>query len=162
VAAPLYHMNALCTAKLVLAGHASMVLMPQFRAPAYIEAVARYRCTWISGVPTMLALIARESALLSQVDLSFVERIAVGSAPLARVKVLFPQAALSNGYGTTEPGPVTFGREHPRRLPCPEIALGFPVAGIRLRLVQGDDLEADEGELQLWTPALMRGYHGLP
>ena len=59
VAAPFYHMNALGTAKTVLAAHASMVLLPQFRAPAYIEAIARYRGTWISGVPTMLALRAR-------------------------------------------------------------------------------------------------------
>jgi acyl-CoA synthetase (AMP-forming)/AMP-acid ligase II len=167
VAAPLYHMNALCTAKLVLAANASMVLMPQFRAPAYIEAVARYRCTWLSGVPTMLALIAREPALLSQSDLSCVERIAVGSAPLAQslidsIKHLFPQALVSNGYGTTETGPVTFGREHPRGVPCPDIALGYPVTGIRLRLARGDDMDADEGELLLWTPALMQGYHRLP
>jgi len=167
VAAPLYHMNALCTAKLVLAAHASMVMLPQFRAAAFIEAIARYRCTWLSGVPTMLALMARESELLSRSDLSCVERVAVGSAPLAQslintVKGLFPGALLSNGYGTTETGPIGFGREHPRGIPCPEISLGYPISGIRLRLVQGDKRDADEGELELWTPALMRGYHRLP
>src|SRR5262249_1952508 len=106
VAAPFYHMNALCTAKLVLAAHASMVLLPQFRAPAFIGAIARYRATWLSGVPTMLALLARETDLLARSDLTSVERVAVGSAPLAQalidtVKEIFPGALVSNGYGTT-------------------------------------------------------------
>ena len=39
VAAPLYHMNALALAKLACAGHATIVLLPQFIAPAYIEAI---------------------------------------------------------------------------------------------------------------------------
>jgi acyl-CoA synthetase (AMP-forming)/AMP-acid ligase II len=167
VAAPLYHMNALGTAKTVLAAHASMVLLPQFRAPAYIEAIARHRGTWISGVPTMLALVARETELLAESDLSSVERIGVGSAPLAQslidtVKRIFPGALLTNGYGTTEAGPICFGPRHPRGIPRPDIALGYPIEGIRLRLVRDGDRDADEGELELWTPALMRGYHHLP
>jgi long-chain acyl-CoA synthetase len=144
-----------------------MALLPQFRAPAYVEAIARHRCTWISGVPTMLALVARETELLARSDLSCVERVAVGSAPLAQTLVdtakrIFPRAVVSNGYGTTETGPIAFGREHPRGIPCPDIALGYPVDGIRLRLVSGEDRDADEGELELWTPALMGGYHRLP
>jgi len=167
VAAPFYHMNALCTAKLVLAAHASMVLLPQFRAPAFIDAIARYRATWLSGVPTMLALLARETDLLARSDLTSVERVAVGSAPLAQalidtVKEIFPGALVSNGYGTTETGPVAFGAEHPAGVARPDIALGYPIAQIKLRLVKDGQREADEGELELWTPALMRGYHHLP
>ncbi len=45
IAAPLYHMNALALAQLACAAHASIVLLPQFSAPAYIEAIGRYRCT---------------------------------------------------------------------------------------------------------------------
>src|SRR5262245_24735478 len=36
VAAPLYHMNALALAQLIVAAHATMVLLPQFTARAYI------------------------------------------------------------------------------------------------------------------------------
>jgi long-chain acyl-CoA synthetase len=167
VAAPFYHMNALGTAKTVLASHASMVLLPQFRAAAYIEAIARYRGTWLSGVPTMLALVARETDLLARSDLSSVERVGVGSAPLTQalidtVKRIFPGALVSNGYGTTETGPIAFGPGHPRGLPRPDISLGYPVEDIRARLVRDGDRGADEGELELWTPALMQGYHHLP
>src|SRR5262245_9112975 len=82
VAAPLYHMNGLATAKTVLAAHASMVLLPQFRAPDYIEAIARYRGTWLSGGPTMLALVARETQALARSDLRSHERGGIAPAPL--------------------------------------------------------------------------------
>ena len=167
VAAPLYHMNGLATTKTVLAAHASMVLLPQFRAPAYIEAIARYRATWLSGVPTMLALIARETGELARCDVSSVERIGIGSAPLAQplidaVKRIFPGAAITNGYGTTESGAVCFAPRHPRGIPRPDIALGYPIDDVRIRLVKDGNRDADEGELELWTPALMQGYHRLP
>jgi len=166
VAAPLYHMNALGVSKLTLAAHASAVLLPQFRAAAFVEAIGRYRCTWLTAVPTMMALVAREAELLARTDLSSVERVAMGSAPLSqtlvdRVRAVFPRALLSNGYGTTETGPVAFG-PHPGGLPRPDLSLGYPVAGLGLRLVDGDDRHAEQGVLELRTPALMPGYHNLP
>src|SRR5258706_14150674 len=45
IAAPLYHMNALALSQLACAAHATIVLLPQFTAAAYIDAVQRYRCT---------------------------------------------------------------------------------------------------------------------
>ena len=56
VAAPLFHMNALGIAKLALAAGASMVLLPQFNARRYVEAIGRFKVTWVTSVPTMLAL----------------------------------------------------------------------------------------------------------
>jgi acyl-CoA synthetase (AMP-forming)/AMP-acid ligase II len=166
VAAPMYHMNALATLKFAIAAHASVVLLPQFRAPAYIEAIGQYRCTWLTSVPTMIALVAQETATLARTDLSSVRHVAMGSAPLTqalidKVKSIFSGAQVTNGYGTTEAGPVGFG-PHPAGLPKPDIALGYPLPGIGIRLVDGDNLDADEGVLQMRTPALMPGYHNLP
>ncbi|MDH3600917.1 MAG: acyl--CoA ligase [Candidatus Tectomicrobia bacterium] len=166
VAAPLFHMNALAASKFTLAVHASMVLLPQFRAPAFIRAIGQHRCTWLTAVPTMMALMAQEQEALKQTDLSSVTRVAMGSAPLTQalmdqVQAIFPGAQLSNGYGTTETGPVGFG-PHPEGIPTPALALGYPIPGIRLRLVQDEQFDADEGVLQMWTPALMPGYHQLP
>jgi acyl-CoA synthetase (AMP-forming)/AMP-acid ligase II len=166
VAAPIYHMNALATLKFAMAVHASVVLLPQFRAHAYIEAIGQYSCTWLTSVPTMLALVAQETAALASTDLSSVQQVAMGSAPLTqalvdKVQHLFPGALITNRYGTTEAGPVVFG-PHPHGLPTPTISLGYPVSGIGLRLVHGTDLDANEGVLQLRTPALMPGYHNLP
>jgi acyl-CoA synthetase (AMP-forming)/AMP-acid ligase II len=166
VAAPLYHMNGLGISKFAMAAHASEVLLPQFSATAYIDAIGRYRCTWLTSVPTMLALVAREDAALRHADLSRVEMVGMGSAPVTqalidRLRRIFPAARFNNGYGTTESGPVAFG-PHPDRLARPDLALGYPLADVDVRLLSGAELEADEGVLHIKSPGLMAGYHNLP
>ena len=65
IAAPLYHMNALALSKLACAAHATIVLLPQFTARAYIEAIERYRATWLTAVPPMMAMMLRETDLMA-------------------------------------------------------------------------------------------------
>jgi long-chain acyl-CoA synthetase len=166
VAAPLYHMNALALAKLACAAHATIVLLPQFAARPYIEAIGRHRITWLTAVPPMIAMMLREGELLAATDLSSVEFLRMGSAPvsaslMAAVRRALPRAAVSNAYGTTEAGPVVFG-PHPKGLPQPELSVGYPHPGVELRLVTGEDRDADEGELEMKCPALMLGYHNRP
>jgi len=69
-------------------------------------------------VPPMIAMILREKELLAGSDLSSVEFIRMGSAPvsaslMAAIRQALPQASVTNAYGTTEAGPVVFG--HIRR-----------------------------------------------
>jgi acyl-CoA synthetase (AMP-forming)/AMP-acid ligase II len=166
VAAPYYHMNALCVSAFAVAAGASLVLLPRFEARAYLEAIPRFRCTWLTSVPTMLALLARETELLARADLSSVERVATGSAPLTqalvdKVKAIFPGALFTNGYGTTEAGPAIFG-PHPGGVRRPDLALGYPIEEVSVRLVDGDDTDAASGVLHVKTPALTPGYLNLP
>jgi long-chain acyl-CoA synthetase len=166
VAAPLYHMNALALSKLACAAHASIVLLPQFSARAYIEAIERYRCTWLTAVPPMIAMMLRETELLARTDLSSVEFVRMGSAPvsaslMAAIKRLLPQASVTNAYGTTEAGPVVFG-PHPQGLPQPELSVGYPHPQVALRLVDETGRVADQGALEMKCPALMLGYHNRP
>jgi acyl-CoA synthetase (AMP-forming)/AMP-acid ligase II len=166
VAAPLYHMNALALAKVACAAHATIVLQPQFAAPAYIAAIAQHRCTWLTAVPPMIAMMLREQELLARSDLSSVAFIRMGSAPvsaslMAAVRHALPQASVTNAYGTTEAGPVVFG-PHPRGLPQPELSVGYPHPQVQLRLVDGDNRDADEGMLEMKCPAVMLGYHNRP
>jgi acyl-CoA synthetase (AMP-forming)/AMP-acid ligase II len=166
IAAPLYHMNALALAKLACAAHATIVLLPQFSARAYIKAIGRYRCTWLTAVPPMIAMMLRESDLMARTDLSSVEFIRMGSAPVSHslmeaIRHALPQAAVTNAYGTTEAGPVVFG-PHPRGLPQPEMSVGTPHPQVALRLVDGDNRDAIEGVLEMKCPALMNGYHNRP
>src|SRR5262245_42672442 len=56
IAAPLYHMNALALSKLACAAHATVVLLPQFTARAYIEAIRRYRCYWLSALTPLISM----------------------------------------------------------------------------------------------------------
>ncbi len=166
IAAPLYHMNALALAMLACAAHATIVLLPQFSARAYIEAIGRYRCTWLTAVPPMIAMMLREPELLARTDLSSVEFLRMGSAPvgaslMAAIHRALPRVSVTNAYGTTEAGPVVFG-PHPRGLPQPETSVGYPHPKVALRLVDGDDRDAGQGVLEMRCPALMNGYHNRP
>jgi long-chain acyl-CoA synthetase len=166
IAAPLYHMNALALSKLACAAHATIVLLPRFQAHAYIEAIGRYRPTWLTAVPPMIAMMLRETDALARTDLSSVEFIRMGSAPvstslMAAIHRTLPKAKVTNAYGTTEAGPVVFG-PHPAGLPQPENSVGYPHAAVELRLVDGDNRNAEEGMLEMKCPAVMLGYHNRP
>jgi long-chain acyl-CoA synthetase len=163
VAAPLYHMNALAVCQAALGQHDTIVLLPSFTARSYIEAIGEYKVTALTSVPTMIAMMLRETDLLARTDLSSVTAIRMGSAPvsptlLGATRCAFPNAAITNGYGTTEAGPIVFA-PHPKGLPTPELALGVAHPRVQLRLV-GEG--PNEGVLEMKCPALMTGYHNLP
>ena len=166
IAAPLYHMNALALAQLAVAAHSTIVLLPSFTARAYIAAIEKYRCTWLTAVPPMIAMMLREGDLLAKTDLSSVQFVRMGSAPVSHslmvaLKQALPKAAVTNAYGTTEAGPVVFG-PHPKGLPTPELSVGYPHPKVQLRLVDGDDKDAVQGMLEMKCPAVMIGYHNRP
>lgn len=164
IAAPLYHMNALALILLTLACHAPAVLLPQFQAAAYIDAIGRYQCTWLTAVPPMIAMMLREHELLARTDLSSVRAVRMGSAPVspalkAQIHQLLPNAHVINAYGTTEGGPVAFG-PHPDGLPTPAQSVGYPHPAVAVRLIDEQGQASDEGVLELRSPGLMLGYHG--
>jgi acyl-CoA synthetase (AMP-forming)/AMP-acid ligase II len=114
----------------------------------------------ITSVPTMLALVMRETEELAKANLSSVTTAVTGSAPstaefFEQMHRLFPKAETANSWGTTESGPIAFG-PHPEGIPKPMGALGHPRKGIEVRLVGGD---ASQGVLLIRTPALMSGYY---
>jgi long-chain acyl-CoA synthetase len=166
IAAPLYHMNALALSQLACAAHATNVLLPQFTARGYIEAIERYHTTWLTAVPPMIAMMLREKDLLTRTDLSSVAFIRMGSAPVSAglmeaIHQTLPRAAVTNAYGTTEAGPVVFG-PHPQGLPQPEMSVGYPHPKVSLRLVDGGNRNAQQGVLEMKCPAMMNGYHNRP
>jgi long-chain acyl-CoA synthetase len=166
IAAPLYHMNALALSKLACAAHAAVVLLPQFTAAAYLDAIERYRCTWLTAVPPMIAMMLREGELLARTDLSSVEFVRMGSAPVSAALMqalthALPRAKVTNAYGTTEAGPVVFG-PHPKNLPQPEMSVGYPHPKVQVRLIDGDNRNAEQGVMEMRCPAVMLGYHNRP
>ena len=87
----------------------------------------------------------------------------IGLAPLtealvARVQEMFPQAAITNGYGTTEAGPSIF-EDHPQGLPRPLLSLGYPLPDVEVRLEGGT---GDAGVLHVRSPAMFTEYLNLP
>ncbi|SEP01930.1 Acyl-CoA synthetase (AMP-forming)/AMP-acid ligase II [Rhodospirillales bacterium URHD0017] len=166
VAAPLYHMNGLAMCQTTLDQGDTIVLLPQFTTKGYIETAARHRVQFLTSVPTMIAMMLREKELLATNDLSAVEAVRMGSAPITQslidqVRAVFPKAAIGNGYGTTEAGPVVFG-PHPDDIPQPELSTGYPHPDVELRLVRDGKEVQDEGALEMKCGALMTHYHKLP
>jgi len=164
VAAPLYHKNALNAIKQGLTAGATLPLLPQFSVERYIEAVGRYRCTIISGVPTMMSMVLARKNLLRGIDASCVRTVMMGSAPsspqlLRELKTRFPNAEALVVYGVTEGGPVPLG-PHPDAKPRPAGSIGAPYAGTEAKLV--GDASPDEGELAVKNPGILLAYHNLP
>ena len=164
VAAPLYHKNALNAIKQGLTAGATLPLLPQFNVERYIEAIGRYRCTVISGVPTMMSMVLARQDVLARTDVSSVRTIMMGSAPTSQqlfreLRKHFPNAEPLVVYGVTEGGPVPLG-PHPEGKPRPAGSIGAPYAGTEAKLVGG--ASPDEGELVVKNPGILLGYHNLP
>jgi long-chain acyl-CoA synthetase len=159
IAAPLFHMNGLFSAKLVMLNGGTIVLMTAFTAKGYIRAIDRHRVAMITSVPTMLALVMRETEELAKADLGSVTTAVTGSAPstpefFEQMHRLFPNAQTANSWGTTESGPIGFG-PHPDGIATPPGALGYPRKTVDMKFVDGNE---NQGVLHIKTPALMTGY----
>ena len=164
VAAPLYHKNALNAIKQGLTAGALLPLLPQFDAERYIDTIGRYRCTVISGVPTMMSMVLAQKERLAATDVSSVRTVMMGSAPASRqlldeIKHCFPNAEPLIVYGVTEGGPVPLG-PHPAGKPRPLGSIGVAYAGTETRLVGG--ASPDAGELIVKNPGVLLAYHNLP
>ncbi len=165
VAAPMYHMNALCVSLFTLAAGAATIMLPEFEAKQYLQAIERFQCTWITSVPTMIAMCFAQPAAIAATDLSSVKIVRMGSAPVspklwAQVKATFPGASVMNGYGTTEAGPIVFGPKAGHVVP--DLSVGYANPEVDVKLIDANGHEADQGVLWHRTPATMTGYLNLP
>src|SRR5260370_3285277 len=101
IAAPLFHMNGLFSAKLAMLNGGTIVLITGFTATGYIRAIDRLRVDMVTSVPTMLALGMRETDPLASAALSCVATAITGSAPATaaffeQMQLLFHDAAPAN------------------------------------------------------------------
>jgi acyl-CoA synthetase (AMP-forming)/AMP-acid ligase II len=156
VAAPCYHMNGLSNMETALAGYATLILMPKFDARECLTAIATHRVNSISSVPTMIALMLKETDLVSTLDLTCIRHILMGSAPVSKslydsIKQTFPNVIVTIAYGLTEVGPGLFGRH--ATIPTPEMSVGYPIQGIDYRLV--------DSVLQIKSPSMMMRYNNI-
>ena len=90
-------MNALALSTLACAAHATIVLLPQFSARAYIEAIGRYRATWLTAVPPMIAMMLRERDLLARAE-NLADRQVAGSVIVNEGNGRFFEPAPGRGW----------------------------------------------------------------
>ncbi len=167
VALPLFHKNALRgTVKPMLYAGGSFVLMPAYEPVAYLEALAKYRCTYSRGVAAVFTLVLQHRDLIAELDLSALREMTIGSAVvtpelLDAVERALPGVKTSESYGLTEGGspfrPPLDGRKVPRG------SVGVQAPGIEVKLVDAAGREQpDFGELLIRSPYVCLGYHNAP
>ena len=167
VVLPMFHVNAICVSWLapMLVG-GSTVIMPRFTPTGLIDAIARFRPTYFSVVPAILAKLVELPADTS-VDFSSVRFVICGAAPVSAELLQLSADRFGlhiiEGYGLTEStcasacipltGPHKIG------------TVGPALAGQRIKLTDPDGNPVptgERGEVRISGPTIMRGYLGRP
>jgi O-succinylbenzoic acid--CoA ligase len=169
LAVPASHVTGLVAIILAMAGCAGCtVMLPEFKAPAFIEVAQRERITHTILVPAMYTLLLMQPAFDSA-DLSAWRIGGYGGAPMPEATIAalaqrLPGLALINAYGATETtSPVTLlPAELAARRPD-SVGLALPCAELRVMDPEGREVAPGEsGELWIRGPMVVPGYWGNP
>jgi long-chain acyl-CoA synthetase len=167
VALPLFHKNALRgTVKPMLHAGGSFVLMPGLDPKAYVDALAKYRCTFSRGVAAVFTMVLEQRAYLDTLDLTALRAMSIGSAVVApelldAVERALPHVKMSESYGLTEGGSPF--RAPPDGRPVPRGSVGVQAPDTEVKLVDPQGREqASDGELLIRSPYVCLGYYNQP
>ena len=138
---PFYHIAGINWLEKNLLQSSDIFLLPTFDAERFLKTVAAHNITHLSMVAPVMMMLLQEKDLLASFDLSSVTNIALTSSAmnikaLRDIKNYFPNATVINPYGLTEMPMGVFGA-HPDNLPRPEFSVGYPLAGIDTKLIDG-------------------------
>jgi long-chain acyl-CoA synthetase len=167
IALPLFHKNAMRgQVKPMLFAGGSFVLMPGYEPRGYLEALAKYRCTFSRGVAAVFTMFLQHRDLLKTLDLSALRSLSIGSAVvsaelLEEVERVLPQVKVSESYGLTEGGSPFRAPIDGRPVPRGSVGVLTPEMRIRLTGENGEERQ-DQGELWINCPYVCLGYHNQP
>jgi long-chain acyl-CoA synthetase len=166
---PMFHVFGLSSVLNVVVRFAgTLVLLPRFEPDAVLDAIARYRCTIFSGVPTMYYALLQ--ADLAGRDLSSL-RVGVSGGAAIPGEVIrafeekFPGMVILEGYGLSETASTTtfnISAEQRRVL-----SIGKPIWGVEVRVVDEQDKPLPSGpenigEIVIRGHNVMKGYYRNP
>ena len=167
IALPLFHKNAMRgQVKPMLFAGGSFVLMPGYEPRSYLEALAKYRCTFSRGVAAVFTMFLQHRDLLKTLDLGALRSLSIGSAVvsaelLEEVERVLPQVKVSESYGLTEGGSPFRAPIDGRKVPRGSVGTLTPEVEIRLTDENGTECDS-EGELWIRCPYVCLGYHNQP
>ncbi|MBN1383081.1 MAG: long-chain-fatty-acid--CoA ligase [Deltaproteobacteria bacterium] len=178
-AIPLFHANCWRKAHMITAVGGRHVMLPQFRPALICELIEREKVNYMEMVPTMADTLTQFGDL-DKYDLSSLERIVIGGAPLLEgtqntLMEKFPWCVIHAGYGMSETsscGTTAHLKEHLRGLPDEQKKVlmrsqGYADMLTRVRIVDGNgnDVKHDGiamGEIIMRGNTVIDGYWGLP
>ena len=130
----------------------------------YLQALADYKVTSCSGVPTMFAEMLRQTDLIKSLDFSALKRISMGSAIvppqlIERLTDTF-KVSVRESFGLTEGGGA-IRQPIDGRIP-PRGSVGLVAPELEVKLVGSNGEDANEGECWIRSPYVLREYVNLP
>ncbi len=145
------------------------ILIAKPEARAILEAVNKYKVTFIPGVPTLFNAIINYPEV-NKFSLRSVKKCLCAAAPLPLEIIKGFQSLsgiiISEAYGLTETSPCTHGIPFGGNVKPGCIGLPVPNTDAKLVDVEDPDLEITEfgipGELCVKGPQVMKGYHNRP
>jgi 4-coumarate--CoA ligase len=165
---PLYHASGLLTYCIVnLRRSCTTVVMRKFSLRLLLSTIQRFRVTSLFLAPPVVLMLV-ESDLLSQYDLSSVELLLCGGAPLQpeqsrKLEAVFGDGRVRSrqGWGMTEAtmavtlfAPDEFDPSHK--------GVGYLVANMQMKIVADDGSQVgycEEGEAFVRGPNVFKGYY---
>ncbi|MFA7504115.1 MAG: AMP-binding protein, partial [Burkholderiaceae bacterium] len=169
LAVPASHVTglvAILTATVRCAG--TLVMMPEFRADAFLELAARERISYTVLVPAMYTLCLMQPDL-DRHDLSNWRIGAYGGAPMAVATIdelarRLPGLRLANAYGATETtSPTTVMPPEATREHADSVGRPVPNCAVAVLDDAGREVAPGEtGELWISGPMVVRGYWDNP
>ncbi|HXG20648.1 MAG TPA: long-chain fatty acid--CoA ligase [Methylomirabilota bacterium] len=177
--APLYHIAGTANIMTAIWAGRKIVILRQFDAKEWLEAVQKEKVTHAFVVPTMMKQII-DHPDFSQYDLSSLQNVSYGGAPMPfpvirKAIEMFPKTTgFVNAFGQTETTSTltVLGPDDHRLDGPPEIvernlkrltSVGLPLPDVEVRILDDDnkELPANEiGEVVIRTPRVMKGYAG--
>lgn len=146
---------------------ASLVLVESFTAGSVVKIMATTGVTLCHGVPTMFALLLRESAF-DKAQLPALRSGVIAGSPVAPdlVRQVRSVCDVEIAYGLTETGPTVAMTRPTDPHTLRAASVGRPLPGVELRIVDlgKGTLHGAEavGELAVKGPCVMAGYDRMP
>ncbi|KAK7536863.1 uncharacterized protein J3D65DRAFT_553518 [Phyllosticta citribraziliensis] len=141
-----------------------VVVLPKFEMKPFLETIQRFKVNTLYLVPPIIILMAKQKKLLDQYDLSSVESLFTGAAPLGKetadeLSAQHPKWFVLQAYGLTETSTVVTSTS------VNDIWFGSSgslISGCQAKLISPEGREITEydqpGELVVKSPAVTLGY----
>jgi long-chain acyl-CoA synthetase len=167
-AVPFFHSYGLNVLNEALSFGCTMVLVPDPKPEAILEAIQRFRVTHAPLIPRFVAEILSHPRLESY-DLTSITTASSGGASinpeLMKSFETVTGAKFHQGYGLTEAGPVTHATPIVGEHNYLSAGLAYPDTEVKVVDLQVGEVEmppGKEGELLIRGPQIMKGYWKAP